>query len=288
MAAILSQAVPAAAVAQQIVAAVWSIVGISWPATWFITSQDAGQVTLGFTVPAPAAGGTVYYTAVPGPTLPATGTNSLSDYLTEVRRLLHDAQKFYFSDADLTADINYGLKQRDLWSGGSRSYQPNIPLTTGLDKYSLSTLFPTLRVLDVVHVWLIFGSTRVELDNRPFGDLTNMFRPWTSYQGIPGGWTRYGADQVFIATAPATAYTADWDLVTLSTTLVNVGDLDPLMFPYTEPVAYFAAYKAKINQRRFDEAEVFMGFAIKALRDIEGARVGEMISSYSGSDWRTR
>lgn len=288
MPAILSQAVAAGAVQQQVIAAVWSILGVSWPATWFITSQDPTQVTLGFTVPAPAAGGTVYYTAVPGPTPQPTGSNALSDYLTEVRRLLHDAQKFYFSDADLTADINYGIRQRDLWSGGSRSYQPNIPLTAGVDQYRLSTTFPLLVVLDVVTVWLIYGSTRVQLDNRPFSELTNMFRPWTSYQGVPGGWTRYGADQVFVATAGAAIYTMDWDLVTLSTTLVNPGDLDPLIFPYTEPVPYFAAYKAKINQRRFDEAEVFMGFAIKALRDIEGARVGEMISAYGGSDWRTR
>ena len=284
----LTQAVAAGAVQQQIVAAVWSIVGVSWPSTWFITSQDASQVTLGFTVPAPVGGGNVYYTVVPGPVLPATGTQQLADYLTATRRLLHDVQKFYFSDADLTADINYGIKQRDLWSGGARSYQPNIPLTPGVDLYRLSTLFPTLRVLDVVTVWLIYGSTRVQLDNRPFSDVTNMFRPWTSYQSIPGAWTRYGADQVFVATAPATAYTADWDLVTLSTTFVNPSDLDPLSFPYTEPVPYFAAYKAKINQRRFDEAEVFMGFAIKALRDIEGARVGEMISAYGGADGRTR
>jgi len=284
----LAQAVPAAAVQQQIVANVWSIVGVSWPASWFITSQDITQVTVGFTVPAPAGGGTVYYTVVPGPTLPPTGSNQLADYLTETRRLLHDAQKFYFTDADLTADINYGLRQRDLWSGGSRSYQPNIPLTQGVDSYRLSTLFPTLRVLDVVTVWLIYGSTRVQLDNRPFSDVTNMFRPWTTYQSIPGAWTRYGADQVFVATAPAAAYTADWDLVTLSTTLVNPSDLDPLSFPYTEPVPYFAAYKAKINQRRFDEAEVFKGFAINALRDIEGARVGEMISAYGASDGRTR
>jgi len=282
------QAVAAAAVQQQIIAAVWSIVGLSWNSAWWISSQDISQVTLQFSVPAPAAGGTVYYNVVPGPVLPATGTQQLADYLTDTRRLLHDAQKFYFSDADLTADINYGIHQRDLWSGGSRSYQPNIPLTTGLDQYKLSTLFPTLRVLDVVTIWLIYGATRVQLDNRPFSDVTNMFRSWTSFQNIPGAWTRYGADQVFIATAPAVAYNVDFDLVTLSTTLVNPSDLDPLAFPYTDPVAYFAAYKAKINQRRFDEAEVFLGYAIKALRDIESARVGEMISAYSGADWRTR
>lgn len=63
MAAILSQAVAAAAVQQKIVANVWSIVGLSWNSAWWIDSQDAGQTTLDFSVPAPALGGTVYYTA---------------------------------------------------------------------------------------------------------------------------------------------------------------------------------------------------------------------------------
>jgi len=63
MAAVLSQAVSAAAVQQQILAEVWSIVGVSWPSAWWISSQDAGQVTLQFAVPAPPLGGTVYYTA---------------------------------------------------------------------------------------------------------------------------------------------------------------------------------------------------------------------------------
>ena len=63
MAAILSQAVAAAAVEQQILAAIWSIVGVSWNSAWWISSQDTGQVTLQFATAAPALGGTVYYTA---------------------------------------------------------------------------------------------------------------------------------------------------------------------------------------------------------------------------------
>jgi len=63
MAAILSQAVAAGAVQQQIVANVWSIVGLSWNSAWWIQSTDSGQTTLNFAVPAPAVAGTVYYTA---------------------------------------------------------------------------------------------------------------------------------------------------------------------------------------------------------------------------------
>lgn len=63
MAAVLSQAVAAAAVQQQILANVWSIVGLSWNSAWWIQSTDGGQTTLNFSVPAPPLGGTVYYTA---------------------------------------------------------------------------------------------------------------------------------------------------------------------------------------------------------------------------------
>ena len=67
----------------------------------------------------------------------------------------------------------------------------------------------------------------------------------------------------------------------LSTTLVLASDADPLAYPYTKPVPYYAAYLAKVNQRRFDEAEVFFGYYIRHMRDIEGARVGQMVSAYT-------
>lgn len=63
MATTLIQAVAAGAIQQQLVAAVWSIVGLSWNAAWWIQSADGGQTTLNFSVPAPAPGGIVYYTA---------------------------------------------------------------------------------------------------------------------------------------------------------------------------------------------------------------------------------
>jgi hypothetical protein len=207
---------------------------------------------------------------------------TLASYLAATRRLLHDAQKQYWSDADVTLDINQAIAHRDLWSGGSRSYQQNVPLTTGVDQYNLATLFPTLTVLDVITVWLIYGSTRIELTEVPFSMLTNRFRPFTTFQNRPGGYCRYGATGLFIATAPGGQYSADFDLSVLSTTLVNANDQDPLPFPYTTPVPYYAAYLAFLNQRQFDKADTMLGFFQKAVMDIEGARVGEMMLQTQG------
>jgi len=209
---------------------------------------------------------------------------TLQTYLAATRRLLHDANADYWSDADLILDINSAVKQRDLWSGGSRSYQSNIPLTAGQDQYQLPSLFPALAaktILDVISVWLIYGATRVQLDNPSFDDLQRRFRPWNTFVNRPAAFARYGAQGLFIAPAPSTPYTIDADLVVLSVTLANLTDADPLPFPYTEPIPYWAAYYAKINSRRYDEADVHLGYAQKAIRDIEGARVGEMQMAYS-------
>lgn len=206
---------------------------------------------------------------------------TLATYRAQTRRLLHDANAQYWSPADLDVDINKGIAHRDLWSGGSRSYRSNVALTIGQDLYTFAGLFPADTVLDVINVWLIYGSTRVRLDNPPFTELTTRFRPWTTFQNRPAAWARYGAGQVYLAPAPGTAYLTDWDLSVLSTTLVAAGDTDPLQYPYTEPVPYYAAYQACINARRWDLAETFLEKFIQAIRDIEGSRVGDLISAYS-------
>ena len=220
---------------------------------------------------------------------------TLSTYLTKTRRLLHDlpgsyvpaptstVNAQYFNDADLTSFINSAIRQRDLWSGGSRSYRSAVPLTIGQDAYNFTTMFPTETTLDVINIFLIYGSTRVALENPPFTDLTTKARALTGYQNRPWGFARYGANQVYIAPAPGSAYNADFDLSVLSTVMALTTDVDPLPFPYTEPVQYYAAYLAKINQRRYDEAEIQYGFYVRAMRDIEGARVGQMLSAYSSS-----
>lgn len=337
-------------------------------------------------------------------------SETLASYRARTRRLLHDASGAYFSDADLTVDINDAIAERDRWSGGSRSYQANKLLTVGVDQYSLKALFgtpqlgatilsdsfastvsgwaatlgsvgtvswdsgnggqlklapglgsvtatkdvvvtpltsysfkitvrttPTLVtitsagtviysqtlppgsytatiktldatlvtitalqstgdsflddiqliqylatfvVLDVINLILVYGATRVTLQNPPFTDLTTMGRSNTQFQNRPWGWARYGADTVYIVPKPATAYPTDWDLVTLSGTLALETDADALDFPYTVPVPYYAAYLAKINQRQFQEADTFLGYFQKAIRDIDSARVGEMVSAY--------
>lgn len=277
-------------------------ISTSWNTSILVSAKGLASFLVTFGTPAPAGGGTLDWIAIsapivqpvpPPPGPPGPGQQeTLSTYLVRVRRLLHDlpanyvpnpldsTPQQYFSDFDLTYDINDALNERDLWSGGSRLYQANVPLTIGQDTYLLQALFPTLvqPVLDVIAIWLLYGNTRVPLDDVPFSTLTQRARPIIGFQNRPQGFARYGAGRIYIAPAPGAAYTCDFDLSVLSTTLVVASDADPLRYPYTKPIPYYAAYLAKLNQRRFDEAEVFFGYYIRHMRDIEGARVGQMPS----------
>lgn len=260
----------------------------NWNTTWWVVEKTGSQWEIAFSTPAPSDGsGIVAYL---GTAPPGTGTVTLQDYLDRLRRLLHDqgTTNLYWSTPDLIADINIAIRQRDMWSGGSLSLQEGIPLTIGQDIYSLGDLFPELVVLDVINIWLIYGQTRIRLNNPTMTTLTSEQRALTGLRNRPVSWARRGPLTVYIAPKPSVAYTCDWDLAVLSTTLVNPGDIDPLIYPYTEPVVYYAAAQACINARRWDLVDRFKGEYLVAMRDIEGSRVGEMVDYYAQSQWPGR
>lgn len=213
---------------------------------------------------------------------------TLATYRTRFLRAVKDAGQQFFnaqgqaagtqaSYADIDAWLNEALRWRDLWSGGSRAYKFAVPLTQGLDLYNLETLFPNDTVLDIINLWIIWGNRRLPMPERNLSEVTARARQQVGFTNVPAMFCRYGATQLFIATAPSSAYTADFDVAVLSTRLVVGGDADPLPYPYTEPVVWHAASAGKEQgQRQFQDAEVFMAKALQALRDIEGSRAGEL------------
>ena len=223
---------------------------------------------------------------------------TLASYRTRVLRVLRDAQQQFFnaqgqtpgsdaSFADIDAWIVQAQRWRDLWSGGSRNYRANVPLTKGLDLYTLdgtaAALFPTDTVLDIINLWLIWGTRRLPMPERSLSEVTAKTRQTVGFTGTPAMYCRYGSSQLFIATAPSSQFAADLDVAVLSTTLVAAADVDPLPYPYTEPVVYYAASLAKgEGQQKFQDAEVLMATAIRKLNDIEGARAGQLTLESGG------
>ena len=81
---------------------------------WQVTAKTAAGFTVNFATPAPAGGGTFDWGLLNQiVTSVGLGTVTLADYLTTLRRLLHDPNDDIWSSADKTAYLNEALQRRD-------------------------------------------------------------------------------------------------------------------------------------------------------------------------------
>ena len=251
---------------------------------------------------------------------------TLSSYITDVQRLLHDANSVFWSTTELTDYINQARERvvRDtgclrtiqsiytpisttgetaiswaegtvvsagdyVFSGifiykvitggvlpstvppypyGNQAYPPST--TFFVDSIELqydspceiipyASLPQGLQTLDVLNVNLYWGNSRIPLRYLPWTNFNAQLRYWQNYVGRPVCFSIYGQSQIYIGPVPDQSYAVDLDTVILPTalTLANPNQVDPINDPYTNPVPYYAAYKAKFKEQSYGEAEIY-------------------------------
>ncbi len=247
-----------------------------------IGTKLATGFTVNFAVPAPAGGSSFDYLVRIPSTAGATNAVQLSDYLDELRMLLHDPNDLYWSSAVKTAAINRGIAQRDLDTQGNRTLV-SFTLTAQQDTYDLVSDLAQQSVIDIIGLNIIWGNMRIVLGALSFTELNLWIRQqspsWASY---PVRFARRGPTKVILAPAPASAYVSEWDVSVFSDPLVFSTDTDPLPYPYTKPVAYYAAYLCKLNERQMEEAADFKAIYDANALAATNARAGMVPSPYGG------
>lgn len=195
---------------------------------------------------------------------------TLGGYLTSLRRLLRDTSGTLYSSTDLTAFINEARHTRDLDTRLVRKVV-GFTMTANQSDYSLATDIapgtflrgvPECLPREIISIHYIpNGGTpggiglRVPLGRKPYSWLGYLVsQSWPTY---PKWYTILGFDQIVIAPPPAFAYPAEWDVVGILPDLANENDPELMPDPWNDPVPYLAAYIAKDNAQRFDEAQVF-------------------------------
>jgi hypothetical protein len=251
---------------------------------------------------------------------------TLSSYLTEVQRLLHDANAVFWSTSELTDYINDARERvvRDTgclrtlqitstplsntgvvaipWSNGltvtagqfifsnifiyqvtvggvlntdaapyptgSATFPPSTPFVNGTatlqyssncEIISLAALPNGIQTLDVLNVTLYWGNSRIPLRYLPWSNFNAQLRYWQNYVGRPICFSTYGQGQLYIAPVPDQSYSIEVDTVILPTALSlnSPSTVDSIVDPYTTPVAFYAAYKAKYKEQSYGEAEIY-------------------------------
>jgi hypothetical protein len=124
---------------------------------------------------------------------------------------------------------------------------------------SLSALPQSLQTLDVLNLNLFWGNSRIPLRYLPWTNFNAQLRYWQNYVGRPVCFSVYGQQQIYIGPVPDQSYAIDLDTVVLppALSLNNPNQTDVINDPYTRPVSYYAAYKAKFKEQSYGEAEIF-------------------------------
>jgi hypothetical protein len=264
---------------------------------------------------------------------------TLSSYITETRRLLHDANGNFYSDPELTDYINSARKRvvRDTgclrtiqitqtplapvatatqpvaWTAntpvtqgqylysnifiyevtvagttGDSSppypaanvmYPPSAPFTSGtatlqyvgdVEKMNYVALPQGTNTFDVVNMNLYWGNSRVPLQYLPWTQFNAQLRYWQNYIGRPIAFSIFGQSTIYLSPVPDQIYTVEIDTIILPQDLALATSTTPdvIIDPYTSPVAFYAAYKAKYKEQSYGEAEIYKQEYIKQVQAV--------------------
>ena len=250
---------------------------------------------------------------------------TLSSYITEVQRLLHDANSVFWTTSELTDYINDARERvaRDtgclrtlqitatpisstgvpatVWTAGAAvtagqfifnnifiyevtvsgvlsttpppypasgyTFPPSTPFTDGTATLQYSgpaeiipyATIATGTTLDILNVNVYWGNSRIPLRYLPWSNFNAQLRYWQNYVGRPVCFSVYGQNTIYVGPVPDQAYVVEIDSTILPTALsLNTPNVaDQIQDPYTTPVAFYAAYKAKYKEQSYGEAEIY-------------------------------
>jgi len=180
----------------------------------------------------------------------------LSDYITECRRLLHDANGNFYTDSELTDYINQGRTRMVRDTGCLRTYQTSS-VVANQEVLLTSSLPSGSNTLDIINFNLIWGNTRIALQYMAFTDFNARLRYYQNYIGMPIAYSMYGQTSIYLGPVPDQTYTVELDTVVMPTALTTSSPTETIPDPYATPVAFYACYKAKHKEQAYGESEIF-------------------------------
>jgi hypothetical protein len=136
-----------------------------------------------------------------------------------------------------------------------------------------------LNTYDVLDVHVYWGNERYRLNWRPWSVFSMQMRAWVGLQQRPIMWAVYGDNRFYVGPLPDQAYQVDLDTVILPADISGV-TVDPISPAYQDPIKFYAAHLAKINQQMYGEAATFKKLYFDNLADKSSAYVRRVPNPY--------
>jgi len=194
---------------------------------------------------------------------------TLQTYINAARRLLKDANGAYWSNADLTAWASEAMQKVAVDAGHHRflivsqvvASQRDYPVTFPTPLPTVAGTVGFQQIIGFYDMWVIAtggpSGTRMRLRQPGWQALQAFTNQWTTAIGIPEAWQYLGATQFSLGPMPSLSYYIEFGCKLIPNPLVNLTDADPASYPFDQPVPYYMAYLAKIQQQQYQEAMMF-------------------------------
>lgn len=169
-------------------------------------------------------------------------------------------------------------------TGSGYSSNPTPVLTAGAGTGGLATAgILHVDTFDVVNLTIYWGNSRVGIGRWPWSNFNVKFRYYVGYTGRPVAFSVYNYTSIYIQPLPDQVYMCDWDTVMKPPPLVDDTTVEVIPFLFKDPVTFYAAYKAKMKQQAWTEAEAFANqYKLQAMASINSSFTRTTRNPYSG------
>lgn len=172
--------------------------------------------------------------------------------------------------ATAVATVNGGIVTQVAMTNVGTAYTdvPTIAFTGGggTDAAATATILDPLTI-DILNCTVIWGTQRIVLDYMSWSEFNARMRVWQQILSRPAVWSNYGQNTFFLGPIPDQYYTAEIDSVVLPQLLVEFDDVDTINQPYSFPVSFYAAYKAKLKEQSYNESANFLSQYTQRVKD---------------------
>jgi hypothetical protein len=196
----------------------------------------------------------------------------LDRYVTDVQNFLNDQQGQFFAVPTLHNYINRARRRVAAVSGCIRLLPEGTQTVARQETYPFSAWKSLVQAKPGVDSILAVRSLAVAIGpggwkpvwrRIPWTDFQARFRlynkTWLGALSEPGWFSQYGVGNdavLYLAPIPAMAMPMELDFSCLPLPLLTDDDPEPLVYPWTDAVAYWAATLALMQQQRLQDAKV--------------------------------
>lgn len=149
-------------------------------------------------------------------------------------------------------------------TGSGFTAAPAVTLTGGGPSTTATVTASIMQALDILSISVNYQNSYITLGYEVFSKFQAVARYWRTMQGMPSIWTMGppagvgGGRAFYIYQIPSQAYPADVHCITTPSDLVDDTTPEPLTYPESDLVPYYAAFLAKYNEQEFQESEKYL------------------------------